>query len=310
MVKNTLKVITNTLGICTALMIPFVGLNNTHADDKTNFNVNVKEALSVSVTTPSSWASGNIDTFLRNKVSISVVSNNTAGFTASMTTKTTDTSLANTAKNTISLPTLSANTTRSNFPVNYWGYSLDDTDAGNNSSTYRALVGSNSTPITLLSSTSATSGSKDFYFGAKADATKAAGTYTGTVVINVVSGVIDNSNPATPTNPASPSGNEQVAEYHPAPTGNTSNGATTYTYTSGGATTTQISDGDNRAAYEGYTPPQGVTYKTSSRIATNTTLAGGLAATATFAAASGIFFFILLKKRDDDEEEENPEIQQ
>lgn len=303
MVKSAPKVITNISVICAILAVSFIGFQNTNAADNT-LEVNVKEALSVSITTPTSWASGDINTFLRNKMSISVVSNNTAGFTASMTTKTTDTSLVNTAKNTITLPTLASGVTRSDFPANYWGYSLNDTDAGNNSSTYSAMVGSNGTPITLLSSNSATSGSKDFYFGAKADATKAAGTYTGTVVINVVSGVINNANPATPTDPVTPSGNEQVAEYHPAPTGGSSDGTTTYTYTSGGSTTTQISEGDNRGAYEGYTPPQGVAYKTSSGVSANIMLASGLAAVSALAAASGSFFFVLLKKKDDDDEDE------
>ena len=319
------KSYTKTTGIVAATLISIFSFNPAFAASEynTDFNVNVKEVLSVSITTPTEWASGDINTFLRNKVNVTVNSNNTAGFTASMTTKTTDTFLTNTSKNTFTLPTLGSNTTRSSFPTNYWGYSLDDTDAGSDSSTYSALVGAGSTPITLLSSTSATSGSRDFYFGAKADLTKAAGTYTGTVVVNVVSGVIDPStNPVTPTNPATPtntggSGNPSPA-YNPAPTGGSSNGTTAYTYTTNGSgsssntstTTTEVSDGDNRGAYEGYTPPQGETYSSNTNINSSSALATGLAVTSALAAASGTMFFILAKRRKDEEEEEQQQLQQ
>ncbi|MBO7718387.1 hypothetical protein J6S37_02750 [Candidatus Saccharibacteria bacterium] len=280
-------------------------------DSNTNFNVNVKEAISVSVTTPSTWASGNIDTFLRNKISVSVTSNNSAGFTATMSSKTTNTSLTNTTKSSYTLPTLAASSTRGNFPANYWGYSLDDTDAGSATSTYNAMVASNATPITLISSASATTGSKDFYFGAKGNVTLAAGTYTGTVVINVVSGVIDNNNPIVPTNPATPGQTDNTAAYTAAPTGSTTSGSTTYTYhrTSSGTeiATTEVSEGNNVSAYVGYTPPQGETYRTNASTAANTLLTTGLATAASIATASGMFFFILVSQREDDDDEEAPQ---
>ena len=284
----------------------------------TTFQVNVKEVLSVSVATPTSWMAGNIDTFLLNKVSLNVTSNNSAGFVATMTTKTSNTSLTNTSKSTFTLPTLDATSypsgvARNSFPANYWGYSFDDTDAGSGTSTYKALVGAGSTPITVLSSNTATTGNRDFYFGAKADATKAAGTYVGTVVINVVSGVKDeNTNPTTPTNPVTPS-NDEIAVYNPSPIGGSSNGTTSYSYTntSGGVstTTTEVSDGNNVNSYDNYTPPQGVTYKTTSDVNGGISLATGLAVTASVAAASGMFFFILAKRKEDDEEEEEEEQQ-
>ena len=59
-----------------------------------NFKANVKEALSVSITVPEDWASGDIDTLLRNKVILNVHSNNADGFTASMTTDDENTYLA------------------------------------------------------------------------------------------------------------------------------------------------------------------------------------------------------------------------
>lgn len=286
-----------------------------------NFEVNVRESLAVSITTPSQYATGDIDTFLRNKVNVSVNTNATS-FVVSMTTKTADTSLSHT-QNKGTIPTLGNDYVKSSFPTNYWGYSINDTDAGNNSSTYKALVGVGSgSPISLISSAESSSvSSRDIYFGAKADVTKASGTYSSTVVISVVTGVIEEDptdpgyNPTTPVDPATPANPEETPQYSGAntTTGGTTNGATTYTYTRGSTatstTTTQVSDGDNRNAYVGYTAPQGVTNRRTTTEEINegdNSLATGLAVTSATAATSGIVFFILAKrKKDDDEEEEN-----
>ena len=285
----------------------------------TTFEVNVKDSLTVSVTTPSNWATGDVDTFLRNKISVNVSSNASNGFTASMTTKTADTSLIHTA-NKGTIPTLSSSSARSAFPTNYWGYSLDDTDAGSDSSTYNALVGAGSSPIILISNAqSSTISSRDIYFGAKANTSKASGTYLGTVVISVVTGTIEedntdpNYNPVTPDNPATPGANEETPYYN-GNTGGTANGSTTYTYssTSGSTTTTttQVSDGDNRNSYVGYTAPQGVTNRqtTTESISEGSSLATGLAITSAVAATAGTIFFILAKRKKDDDEEEEEEL--
>ncbi len=290
-----------------------------------NFEVEVEESLSVSVTTPSEWAVGDINTFLRNKINIDV-NTNASSFVASMTTKTADTSLSH-IQNKGTIPTLEADSVKSAFPTNYWGYSLTDTDDGNSSSTYKALVGSSSaSPISIISSSESSSiRSKNIYFGAKADNTKASGTYSGTVVISVVTGVIEEDpsepayNPTIPVDPATPATPTETPQYSGTgtTTGGTSNGATTYSYTrsygTGSAatttTTTQVSDGDHRDAYTGYTAPQGVTnrYSTTENINEgNASLATGLAVTSAVAATSGILFFIIAKrKKDDDEEEED-----
>ena len=307
MVSKTSKVILS----LTAGALPLVGFSGVFAADKSsNLEVNVKESLSVSVTTPATPTAGDADTFLRSKINVSVTSNNSAGFTASMTAKTADTFLSNQADASATLPTLASPTTKGGFPSNYWGFSLDDTDAGNDASTYNAMVASTATPITLLSSTNATAGNKDFFFGAKSDVTLASGTYVGTVVINVVSGVInDTTNPITPTNPAT---NPTVAENpsYVATAGNTTNGTTAYTYTRTNTTndtttqTTQISDGDNTDMYTGYTAPQGVYSSTAGRNAnTVAATASLLAAISTAAAASSAFFFMAAKRDKDDEEE-------
>lgn len=319
MVKTKTKVITETMIVAVIMTLFLSNFFSVFAvENNTNFQVNVKEALSVSISIPSSWASGDIDEFLRNKVSLSVNTNNTAGFTASMTMKTATTSLVNTSKNTITLPTLSARSTRRSFPANYWGYSLgttatlnnqtyNETNEGNLNSYYYPLVNNTATPITVLTSNSASTGSQDIYFGAKGNASLASGTYVGTVVINVVSGVIDNNtNPITPTDPVTP-GPEEIAEYEPAPTGNSASGATSYTYrrSSSGTstTTTEITEGNNVSAYDSYTPPQGVFSDTTTNLSEGSDLVTTLATAASVATASGLFFFIAAKRREVDEDE-------
>lgn len=283
----------------------------------TTFEVNVKETLSVAVTTPTEWATGDANEFLRNKVSIEVTSNNSTGFTASMYSQDT-TNLTNTTRSNVTMPTLASYSVKSSFPANYWGYSLgsgttgtgityNETDAGNNSSRYYPLATSSS-PIQILTGTS--SASQDIYFGAKANMSQASGTYAGTVIISVVTGTInENTNPITPTNPATPSSNEGTAAYTSAPTGG-SNGSTVYTYTrvnsstNTSTTTTQVSDGDNVSSYSGYQPPQGAIENTISKVVNESSLAAGLATTASVAAATGMFFFIVAKRKEDEEEEE------
>ena len=316
-VRGILLSTITTLSVISAPL--FCGRVDTYAEN-TAFQVNVKEALSVSITSPTTPANGNVDTFLRNKYTLDVSSNNANGFTASMYAVDT-TNLTNTALNNQTIPTLASSSTRGNFPTNYWGYSLgtsetlnnhtyNETDAGNSSSNYYPLVSTSAAPITVLSSNNSNSGSRDIYFGAKASAGKAAGTYSGIVVISVVSGVIDSTdNPITPTNPVGPNQTEEVARYMPSPSGGSSNGVTTYTYrrtnvaAGTNTTTTQVSDGDNRDSYSGYTPPQGVKENTTSDINSDSSLAASLATTATVAAAAGMFFFIAAKRREDDEDE-------
>lgn len=285
----------------------FVNMSNTFAvESNTNFQVNVIESLSVSVTTPTTWASGNVDEFLRNPVNVSVTTNSSGGFTATMSSKTNSTALVNTSNASYTLPTLTANSTRSAFPANYWGYSLDDTAAGSGTSTYRAMT-TPSSPITLLTSNSASSGSKDFYFGAKGNTALPAGTYTGIVVINVVSGATGTNNPVTPTNPATPNNSNDVAVYHASPVGGSTYGTTTYTQRSTASgnttTTTEVTEGDNTFMY--YTGPMGVMDTASSNISNTSAIATGLALAATVAATSGMFLVIAARREGEDEGDED-----
>lgn len=307
------SILSATAGICASNFVASQVL----ADAKTTFKVNIAESLSVSITTPNNSSSGAMNTFLRNTINLKVSSTNANGFTASMYTNNNTTNLINTRSSSKTLPTLTADSTRSNFPSNRWGYSLGtsdgETSAGNANSTYHPLVSTSATPITVLSSTStASTATEDIYFGAKADATQTVGTYSGSVVISVVSGVVDDDNPITPDNPVTPSDtNTTNPSYSGAGTtkGGGTNGTTAYTTTTNNGdtttTTTEVSDGDTTASYAN---PAGVTESTTSNINSGSPLAVGLAVSAAVAATSGIFFFILAKRRKDDDEEEEEEL--
>ena len=267
----------------------------------TNFEVNVQESLAVTITTPSSGATGNIGDFLRNEVVVSVFSNSSSGCTSSMKVNGSSTALAHASKENTTIPTLSSISTRENFPANYWGYSLDDTTAGSTSSTYSAMQ-TTDIPLPNITWAAGTTGSntQNIYFGAKADISKPSGTYTGTVVISVVTGA-DSTTPATDNDTSGTNPTYDNTVY----TSDTPSGRTVYTTTSSDSqagtdtTTTIVSKGDTRATYAN---PQGV--NTVSNISSGSGLATGLAVTASIAAASGIFFFILAKRDDDDDEEE------
>ena len=305
MVKQTLKVITKIPLIAAIFAIILMGAKPAIAADveeaNTNFQVNVKESLTVSIGVDTSENSGDMDEFLRNTVNLSVKTNNSAGFTASMTMKTTETALKSGSN---SLPTLTAGSTRGSFPANYWGYSFDDTAAGSATSNYAALVPSNATPITVLASNTS-SGNRTFYFGAKGNSSTPSGTYIGTVVVSVVSGAIGPDNPITPVDPITPE-QYNVSAYYPS-RGGSSNGATVYSTVSGNTVTSEVTDGDNRCSIygEGCNPgPLGELYDTYAKISNGSMLATALAITAGVTATSGIFFFVLAKRDDDDNEDE------
>lgn len=296
-----------------------------------SLEVEVVDSLTVKLSTPSTWASGDItydntngtwsSDFLRNTVNLNVTANSGA-ITASMYSNT-NTNLVNTSDSNATIPTLASSATRAAFPVNRWGYSLDaatvdgitynETSAGNDSSNYYPLVSDSSNPILLIDNLSSASASRDIYFGAKADLTRTAGTYENTVIISVVT----SGSTATPTNPATPNSTEETPTYSGSNThvGDTTNGATIYSYTrssgSGSSAistnTTEVTEGDQRDLYSGYTPPQGVTNRetTTENVYGGSSLITGLAATSVVTATSGIIFFILAKrKKDDDEDEE------
>lgn len=287
-----------------ALVSAFVGLSSgaKATDQNFTFNVNLKEVLTVSLTKPTIWASGNVDTLLRNKVTVSALTNNYYGATVSMYAN--DTMLQNitsysSTDPTSYIPNLTSNTTNGSFTPNAWGYSITDNDAGISSAAYLPITTSAS-PVTLITRSTGTTGttySKDVFFGAKATSAKQAGTYWQTVNFVAVTGVIDTDNPVNPTNPSS-----DVA-INNTPTYTSSTNRTTYTTRSTNAstnttnTTTQIMPGNTTGSYAN---AAGVVSKSGD----GSGIIIVLATAATVAAASGIFFFVLAKRRNDDDEEE------
>ena len=329
MLKTKTKVITSSVGALavTLAFLSFYLPVNTSAETcttspcNTTFQVNVKESLTVSVTPDYTENTGDPGNFLRNKVSLSVATNSTSGFAASMypsNYSTTNAPLTNSANSTYTIPTWSAGTTYqcadatcAAFPANNWGYSLND---GSHTGTYNPMTGTSSAPTQILVGSAGTgSGSQDVYFGAKADSNQASGTYTGTVIISVVTGAVTATTPSNPVTPASDSViGDSNATHVAAPAGNTTNGATVYTTTStsGGltTTTTQVSDGDNTASYSS---PLGETYRNSgsnniseTNIETNSSTASAIAITAGALAAAGAVSLLIAGKRNKDDEDE------
>ena len=310
MVRKTLK--TNILTVLIVILASVLVLRfplyfaSAASSGDVRFQVDIDEMLSVSLTTPDTWASGNVSfssssPLLRNKIGLSITSNNGAGFSAFMASKE-NTNLVNTAKSTAIIPTLASNSTAGEFPVNRWGYSLDDVDAGSSAANYSAMQTS---LITLANPSVPTTINKNIFFGAKADATVDSGTYANTVIFSVVSGYVDPSDPVVPDDPT------PVGPVTPdTPTYDEDNDRTIYTEVATGTqtapvetstttTTTTITDGDTR---DSYTAPHGVNNVSSSPLAT------GLAVASAAAAGTGIFFFILAKrKKDDDDDEEEQE---
>lgn len=296
-----------------AVILPFSIESTSLADttSTTTFNVNVGEVLTVAITRPDTWASGAINTLLTNKVGVSVYSNNSDGFTATMKSSSATPNLENSADNTITIPTLtSASVTLADasdstnlFPADQWGYSIV-TSGDSAPITYYKMAGSSDTPISIASGT--TSASKDIYFAAKADNSVASGTYSNSVVISVVSGVIDSDNPTTPTNPVTPETDTNQTDTTPTVIANTDIGNSTPSTTDHTieVTTTSSNDGQNTTTTtETYVPPQGVT--TVVAVNEGTPLATGLAVTAGISAAAGVAFFILAKRKSYDEDEDD-----
>lgn len=289
---------------------PVCGASATQVTENTQFRVNVNDTLSVSITAPDNWATGDINQFLRNRILVSATTNNAAGLTASLSTKTVNNSLVNTRKSTFTIPSLASNVTEtvSGFPVNRWGFSTDDDVAAPRANAEYEEVPTSDAPYPILETFAPGTASQNVYFGAKADATKASGTYRSTIVISVVTGVIDDEDPTdpgyNPIPPVNPGTDETPDDGEP--TYNPSTNYTTYTTTTENnddttTTTTEVSKGDNRAQYAN---PQGV--RTTTTVEEGSPLGIALATTAAVAGTTGFIFFIIAKRRkDDDEEEEN-----
>ena len=317
--KTTLKTkILSSLALSFIITSAFVSNNFAYAtctvnngvpecNDGANFQVKIPEILTVSITRPNSWATGELDTLLRNVVTLEVVSNNPAGFTATMTSAAdssdiSEDSTANALKNSntsssSSIPMLTANWTRSNFSTTkFWGYSTDD---ASESGTYSAIALKDATtPSSIIPATGAAGTvSQDIYFGAKADSTVDSGVYSGTVIISIVSGTITEDNPFTPTDPATKDDTTTTDPAYDSTNDRTVYTATTYDGTEN-TSTIEVSEGDTRDAYS---DPAGVT---TAKIGEGTPLATGLAVTAVVAAVAGIAFFVAARRREEEDDDE------
>lgn len=286
------------------------------AEGNSDFKVDVGEILSVSVTSPTSYASGDPGIFLRNKVTVLVSSNNTEGFVAGISATKVDSVLMTNLKNgDYTIPTLVSDVTCTssnpsatngrcdNFTDNHWGYSLNESETA-----YNGLYkGVSSTIDEIFNSGTGDSRentkTKDIYFGTKASSA-VSGTYTGTVNITVISGATtittEPTNPATPEEPDQQDDDEATYTADVNYPTDSNKGTTVYTTTdkaNGRKTeTSQVTNGDNRSIY-----PLGETEVTIGSSGSDTATA--LAIAATVAATAGVIFFIAAKRDNDDDEE-------
>ncbi|MDO4526803.1 MAG: hypothetical protein Q4B87_01795, partial [Candidatus Saccharibacteria bacterium] len=176
-----------------------ISINNAaHAasDGDVTFNVSVTEMLTVELSTPTTWAEGDLNTLLVNKVNVAAKTNNTVGALVSMYANGTrlqnKTSYSDSVASTY-IDSITAPVTAANFNNDAWGYSEDSTN-------YNAIPTSTN-PVALFASVGAgTRADQDVYFGAKATGAKDSGTYAQTVNFVAVTGTVDTSDtPVIPT---------------------------------------------------------------------------------------------------------------
>lgn len=266
-------------------------------DDDANFQVKIPEVLTVSITRPNSWATGDIGVLLRNVITLEIVSNNQTGFAASMTTGTSSALSNLSSSSTSTIPLLTTDWTRSSAAATdkFWGYSTDD---ANETGTYKTIAAENaSTPTTLIAAGTKGTASQNIYFGAKASSDIDSGTYQGTVIISVVSGVAADDPVVTPDNPVTPDDTTPNNPSYDNTTDRTAYADTTYSGTIH-TSTLEVSEGDTTKSYQ---DPQGVTTAT---INEGTPLATGLAVTAVVAAVAGFAFFIVARRREEEEDDD------
>ena len=278
--------------------------NGSPCNANTTFQVDVKEVLSVSVTTPTDYGGGYAGELLTGQIDITVASNNSGGFSTGIRASDQDATLV--GDNNGALSNLESSVSGSNFPAGRWGYSLGDEDPLSKTYIYSPLSAYNTTPyrIESISSGGAGSAAGSVYFAAKAGYDNPAGTYTGTVNISVVSGS------ASPDPGSNPVGPDPQGGTTPSYHNENNENVTTYTTRTQSSdtpptkdtTTTEISSGDNRTYYAS---PQGETERTESNVKTNSSLLPViLATTSAVSAAAGLGFFIVAKRREEEEEDE------
>lgn len=311
------------------------------AEGTTQFSVNVQEVLSMDITTPT-MPSGDAGTLLRQQVGVKVSSNNGQGFTTSATTNlNNDSTLKHTTQSSNTLVTL-ANAVKCDgacgaFTANSWGISIDETSTTDNvyNGTYNAVPALNQTPFTVISSSKNGSVDRNVYFAAKADTSRAAGTYEGKVIFTTVS-TKPSSDPGTPEGPSQsdptpqgpsasdPSGGIQTQPsiveqpqiaYSYTTNNNTYRSTSYYTYATANDTAEEADEGKEvadsstkKSTKNTYVAPLGANEREYSDVSHISIITIVLMIIACLAAAFGIFFFILAKRRNDDDEEDDPTV--
>ncbi len=186
-------------GVFAAIFVAvFMGSFSCKNTSATDFNMSIQSYLSVDFpsfifidASPSYTGVQTADATLR-------VSTNEGGYilifsadgTKSGPDDTRYTSLVNTSENA-TIPTLTSSSTRLNFPVGYWGFSID---GGEN---YRGLTTYDDTNRLVLSSDQpGATDTTDFTFGVKINDVQPAGVYNNTILITTVAKVDDIPEPA------------------------------------------------------------------------------------------------------------------
>lgn len=289
-----------------AIFLPYP-IKSALAGGSTDFKVDVEEMLSISITSPTEYASGNPGDFLRNKITVSASSNNAGGFVAGITAVKDSnnnpvTTLKSQAAGITPIPTLMSDVTCNSNCSNFadgstdgrWGYSITDTD-----SSYGTYQGIPTSTINELfdsgtGSSRLNNKSGDVYFGALAS-NAASGTYAGAVNIIVISGTTEiATEPVNPAKPEDPSDDEPT--YEPAPVDKTVYTVVTEEDNGKKTETSQVTNGDTTSPY-----PLG---EIEVSPGSDSNLAVGLTVAAMVTATAGFIFFIVVKRRADDEDEE------
>jgi len=165
-----------------ALIYSISSSSPTHANS-TNIILDVGTTLSLTLSSNSinasvlPTASG---AFSSTSFTATASTNNSTGYKLTLASKDTDTNLVHTVTSTATIPTLSSNTTKTNFPNNQWGLSLDDTN-------YLPTPASDGTAITVKATTAPIANdTSTVYAGTKVTTDTMSGAYTDTITISLV----------------------------------------------------------------------------------------------------------------------------
>lgn len=301
MVKNTSKILLSILASLVA--VSPVGAASVDKTINEGFEVNLKEVLTVTVDLDHTQDTGSAfdndggilgDIFLKDIATVRFTTNNALGYSATMTTKAVEkpaegeveTSLKMDGTATITIPTLTKSvTSEASFPANYWGFSLNGSDA--TTAVYNPLQASDSAnPSVVAYANAPTDELRTIYFGTKGNADTVAGTYRNTVVISIT---------APPEYPP-----EDVPTHDdPTPVPPQENNAPKR------SSAPQQND-EEQDAGEQYEEPKGANEDTTTEVIDDgsSKLGMSLAVGFTTTVASGIVFFVLAKRKEDDEDNE------